>query len=225
VLVARLWPSLPGAARRTMGWSLAGLAALMAAVFVVFSFPNPLNYRDMRLAQRFASVFDLTTPSMQERLFFFSVSGRMIAANPVFGDGPGTFRLNFYPAILDLQRADERAGVLLMTGELKGGVAEHAHCDYLEIWAETGTVGIASLLFAYSVAWVWFARTPLAARDDPDGEGAAVSLHFVACFAAAAAIFINAAFSFPLHLPVRASLAWVLTACFFASARRLRELP
>ena len=214
----RVWPLLGGRLRRVALLALGGLLVAGAAMVVVFSFPNPLNPRDMRLAQRFAGLFDLRSPSMRERVLFYAVSAKMIERNPVFGDGPATYQLNFYPAVLRLQESDPRAGVLMMTEDLKGGVADHAHNDYLEIWADRGTLGLAAVLLFLSVAAVRFGRLRVADLSD-DGALARQRVFLAAaCFGGAACVFINAAFSFPLHMPVRGSLAWVLAACFLGAA-------
>ena len=215
----RVWPLLGGRLRRGALVALAGLLVAGTAMVVVFSFPNPLNPRDMRLAQRFAGLFDLKSPSMRERVLFYAVSAKMIERNPVLGDGPATYQLNFYPAVLRLQETDPRAGVLMMTEDLKGGVADHAHNDYLEIWADRGTLGLAAVLLFLSVLAVRFVRMPLPAATEADASAARRGAFLAAsCFGGAACVFINAVFSFPLHMPVRGSLAWVLAACFLAAA-------
>ncbi len=214
LMIWKLWPALPLAARRSLRGVVTVVVILGAVVFTIFSFPNPLNRRDMRLAGRFVSLFDLTTPSMRERILFFSIAGTIIAEDPVLGSGPATFQLNFYPSLLRLQDADSRAGVLMMTRDLKGGVADHAHNDYLEFWSDTGTLGYGALVFVLCVALVRFVR--VRPRDADPGD-----VHLMcAYFGAASCIFLNAAFSFPLHLPVRGTLAWIGLACFLTCARR-----
>jgi O-antigen ligase len=170
------------------------------------------------LAQRFVALLDLNSTSMRERVLFYSVSGKMIARHPVLGDGPGTYQLNFYPTVLRLQEDDPRAGVLMMTEDLKGGVADHAHNDYLEIWADRGTVGLAAILFFLTVVVLKFIRLNGESDDSPIEKDRV--LLALACFGGAACIFINAAFSFPLHMAVRGSLAWVLAALFLALMRQ-----
>ncbi|MCX7017874.1 MAG: O-antigen ligase family protein [bacterium] len=266
ILLVREFPALPRRTRKWLGASLIALACATLAAIMVFSFPNPLNRRNVRIAQRFADLFDVTTASVRERILFFSVAGRMIAANPLLGVGPGGFRLEFYPTVASLVQADSRAGVEMMAIDLQNRVAEHAHNDYLEIWCQTGTLGLAAFLFLISVGTAQFITTrrpALAGADDtgthakdhapgPPGSDptdppapnkplaqmnagdAATScitqkmseleLCRTGFFAAAACIFINAAFSFPFHLPERASLAWTLVGFFFASNRALREM-
>ena len=214
LVLSRVWSHLSHRLRRITLWGVLLLGVLTAAGVVVLSTSNPLNTRNVRLAQRFASLFDLNSTSMRERVLFYSVSGKMIARHPVLGDGPGTYQLNFYPTVLLLQEDDPRAGVLMMTEDLKGGVADHAHNDYLEIWADRGTVGLAAVLFFLSVFALKFIRLNGGQGELPMARDR--MLLAVACFGGAICIFINAAFSFPLHMVVRGNLAWVLAAIFVA---------
>ncbi len=221
LVLTRVWPQLSRRLRRVTFWGLALLTILAAAGVVLLSTSNPLNVRNVRLAQRFVALLDLNSTSMRERVLFYSVSGKMIARHPVLGDGPGTYQLNFYPTVLRLQEDDPHAGVLMMTEDLKGGVADHAHNDYLEIWADRGTVGLAAILFFLSVFVLNFVRLNGERDDSPIEKDRA--LLALACFGGAACIFINAAFSFPLHMAVRGSLAWVLAALFLALMRQQSE--
>lgn len=228
VFLCTVYPRLSTRTRR-------GIAAIMAvgivgglAVFVVFSTPNPFNRRNVRLAQRFVQLFDVRSASVSERIFFSGVAGEMIADNPVFGGGPGSFRLDFYPAVERLQLRDEeqgRAGVRFMTGQLQRRVADHAHNDYLEIWCETGTVGFGLFALLLSVGVVRFFTGLRLDRDSATWSEVRQFAHIrAAWFCASSCVLINAAFSFPLHLPARSSLTWVMLGCFFAADEALRQL-
>jgi O-antigen ligase len=241
LIVLSSLPGLAPAVRRRVVRLLWCVGAGVAVLLVVFSFPNPVNYRDFRLAKRFVDLFDITSASIRERILFFGVSGRMIADHPLLGDGPGTFRLNFYPYVERLSLADVHAGVQMMATDLQNRVAEHAHNDYLEFWCETGTIGLAALFFVLSVTIVEARRFPArrtrgtdeSASDNdanafaPTAHDAVIeelALYRTSFLAAAVCLFLNAAFSFPLHLPVRALFAWVALGCFFSASESLREL-
>lgn len=198
----------------------AAIAILGAVGLLVFSTDNPVNHRNFRLAQRFTQVFDLNSASVRERIFFYSASSRIIAGSPWLGTGPGTFRINFFPAIEQLNREDERAGVMLMTADLQNRIAEHAHNDYLEIWCDSGTLGVAAIFFVVvSLIIRYFRLKPI----DPTALAretlitAELRVARAGFFGAAMCLFANAIFSFPLHLSVRASLVWVLVGCFLAA--------
>jgi O-antigen ligase len=105
ILVLHGIGSLRGSARRAAAGAVGVLAVAAVGLFAILSFPNPLNVRDMRLARRFAELFDVRSDSVKERILFYSVASRMIAANPLLGSGPGTFRLEFYPEVERLVEA------------------------------------------------------------------------------------------------------------------------
>ncbi len=210
----------PRARRRSAAVLAAAVAAGFAAL-AILSVPNPLNPRNLQLAQRFALMFDLRSESVRERILFFSLAGRMAADNPVLGSGPGTYKLEFFPALDRMVLADSRAGVLRMAESLHSGLAEHAHNDYLEVWAETGTVGFAALLLILIAAgWEFARRVPPPAGNETDEHLVTLRTGF---FVAALCLFASAAFSFPLHLPARASLAWAALGFFLAADDLLRR--
>lgn len=227
IMWLREFPRLSAAYRRRLLLVVTALIAFGAAGIGILSFPNPMNVRHMRLAQRFGSMFDVNSAPVRERLLFYTIAGRMISGHPAFGVGPGCFKLHFYPTIEKLVLEDPRAGFRRFAESLQSRVAEHAHNDYLEIWCETGTIGFAMFLLVLASLGVRFVRSPDDFRaPSPDGPEShtvkEAALQRTVFFACAACVFTNAAFSFPLHLPVRASLAWVLVGCFLAADARLR---
>jgi len=215
--------------RRYALLGLVGFLALATTVVAVLSFPNPLNVRRMRLAQRFVQVFDLTSPSVRERILFYTISGRLIREYPVLGVGPGAFKLYFYPTVEKLVEEDPRAGFRRFAETLQGRIAEHAHNDYLEIWSETGSVGIGVFLFLIASLFVRYIKGPknvtILIKGDIAGPSDLAWVRFQRdlFFATLLAILVNGFFSFPLHLPVRAFLFWVCVGCFLAADRELRE--
>lgn len=215
--------------RRYALLGLVGFLVLAATVVAVLSFPNPLNVRRMRLAQRFVQVFDLTSPSVRERILFYTISGRLIREYPVFGVGPGAFKLYFYPTVEKLVEEDPRAGFRRFAETLQGRIAEHAHNDYLEIWSETGSLGIGMFLFFIALLLVRYVRgTNSICATMKWGTAGSSNLAWLMFqrdlfFATLLAILMNSFFSFPLHLPVRAFLFWVCVGCFLAADRELQE--
>lgn len=213
--------------RRKMLYAGFALAAFTAVLVTIFSVPNPLNVRRMRVAQRFLGTFDLASDSVRERILFFSVASRIVRENPVWGVGPGCFKLHFYPTVQKLVEEDERAGFKHFAETLQGRVAEHAHNDYLEFLSETGIVGFAVFAFLISSLLGKFLHSNYYVKHEESGvkHGAPEYAYAMICFSALACLLFNALFSFPLHLPVRASLFWVLVGLFLVSAdcRRLAQ--
>ena len=225
IVVAHGLACLQGRARLAAAGGVGLLGAAAVGLFVILSFPNPLNVRDMRLARRFAELFDVTSDSVKERILFYSVASRMIAAHPAFGSGPGTFRLEFYPHVERLVESDTGVGSLRMAAHLRGRIARHAHNDYLETWCTTGTLGFGALLLVLVTAVTRFSFHPPRSGAGVGSEAALLRLNRSAFFAAGLALFLNAAFSFPLQIPDRAALAWLLLGLFFASDGLVRRLP
>lgn len=224
VIAVRQGRHLSVAGRRRALLALAAATVAGSAAVAILSTPNPLNRRDLRLAQRFVELFDLNSASVRERIMFYALSGNMIARNPVFGSGPGTFKLEYYPAVERLVEADPRAGVTMLLQDLRNRIADHAHNDYLEVWAECGTLGFAALLLVLASLGGRFLApgpSPAPPQEQPP-QAAELEALRTGYFATALCLFANAAFSFPLHLPARASLAWAAVGLFLV-ADELRE--
>ena len=202
-----------------MNLLIAAIVLIGAFVITVFSFPNPLNSHSMRLANRFTELMDIRSASIKERVAFYTVTGRIINRNWMFGTGPGTYKLEFYPTIKELaEQEDDTIAMRNLLLHLKGRVAEHPHNDYLEIWADTGTFGFGFfLLIAITIVVFAFSRF----YDLLDETRSLTLKRQQIVFATLLAIFINAIFSFPFHLPVRASMAWILIGLYFALTRDL----
>jgi O-antigen ligase len=215
---------LPSKLRR-ISWAALGAALLVvAAGLVIFSTPNPINRRDMRLAQRFTTIFETSSASTRERILFYTSTAMAIPQNPVFGYGPGTYRLEFFNNVKLLVDADPRAGTTMLLNALDRRLAEHTHNDYLEFWFEQGTIGIALLLLLIVHGGVRFLSSRAANwRQRETSTAAPLTAINVTLFAATVTILVNAATSFPLHMPARGTLAWVLIGAFFASDRALSE--
>ncbi len=190
----------------------------LGAVAVIFSFPNPLNPKGHDIAGRFASLFNIRSDSVRERILFHTLGAGMIAEKPVFGSGSGTFPLRFYPALARLAEKDEHAGVEGFIGDLQNRVADHAHNDYLEIWIENGTIGF--MLFTLFLAL--FLSSTIGALFRDGGEPGDKAL-LLGLLSAALALLVNAMFSFPLHMPTRSALAWVLMGAAYTSALHLKR--
>ncbi|MGI8908403.1 MAG: O-antigen ligase family protein [Candidatus Sumerlaeaceae bacterium] len=221
LLIARQLPTLGRHALKRVLLVL-GIGMISGiALVVLFSTPNAINRRDMQLAQRFAEAVDLRSASIRERLFFYALTARAVNENPVWGAGPGTYRLDFFPNMLTLEQSDPNAATEMMAKELRNRLAEHPHNDYLEYWYELGTAGVAFLLLLISLVFARFFmnhwRTTQATVEDVH-----LQVLNAGMTAAIVCLLVNAAFSFPLHLPARGSLFWILTGCFFASDLAMR---
>jgi O-antigen ligase len=191
--------------RKRAGWLLAAGAAAALIVVALFTSPRagPIGLLRSRLAQAANPYSD----SIRVRIMFNMVGLDMLARHPVFGVGPGMFGVEFYPALLDLERRDPGAAMDVLARDLNGVVAEHAHNDWLEIWAETGTIGFSAWLMIV-VAWAAIMIRAVTRRSAEIRD----LLFALALAAAVVALLVNASFNFPLHEPARATLFWLALA-------------
>ena len=100
---------------------------------------------DERLAERASSATKLETDvtvSNQARLVIWQGTWEMFQAKPLFGWGLGTFAIHF-PQFRSSDHS--RRGVSHHT--------QHAHCEYLEVAAELGVVGLVGFLLVLVLAF------------------------------------------------------------------------
>jgi len=107
-------------------------AVVLVGVFLLGAiFAKPLVVRFKELSK-----FDTTVVGSQNvRLAIWLGATRAALEHPVFGTGAGTFDI-YFPKYREPDF--EKAGVTNNT--------QHAHCEYLEILAETGLVGLAAFV-------------------------------------------------------------------------------
>lgn len=197
----------PQISRRTRIGGLAITGALVAILIAALSL-TPQKRAVGLLRTRLSDLTNPYSKSVRNRLVFNLVGLEMIAMRPVVGVGPGMFGTEFPMAFLERARRDRSVAMEVIARDFSGTVPEHAHNDWLEIWAETGTLGLA--------AWLWIVVVWAVAVARAVGRRATGSpsdrLLILALAAAVIALLVNALFNFPLHEPVRATLFWLFLA-------------
>ncbi len=189
---------------RRLAFAAAGCTLAMAILLAVFS---PAGSRIAVMRARLGEIAQPYSEALRDRIVFNLVGLEMIARRPVFGVGPGRFGVEFYPAFLAMAARDSGSAFAMMAREFNGAVAEHAHNDWLQIWAETGGVGFAAWLWFVIVWFLTISRALLRpGLSFPD------RFLMLAAAGASVALLINALFNFPLHEPVRAALFWLCAA-------------
>ncbi|MCX8036687.1 MAG: O-antigen ligase family protein [Candidatus Sumerlaeia bacterium] len=189
---------------RRLAFAAAGCGLAMAVALVVFS---PAGSRIAMMRARLGEIAQPYSESLRDRIVFNLVGLEMISRHPVFGIGPGRFGVEFYPALLAMAARDEGSAFAMIAREFNGAVAEHAHNDWLQIWAETGGVGFAAWLWFVIVWFVAIARALVHPVLSLPGR-----FLMLAAAAACVALLVNGVFNFPLHEPVRAALFWLCAA-------------
>ncbi|MEN6535894.1 MAG: O-antigen ligase family protein [Bryobacteraceae bacterium] len=114
---------------------------------------------------------------------------------PVFGFGPGSYRLQFAPWQTEyLSGQGERTNSLQFAG-----LVDHAHNDYLELWVEYGWAGLtAFLILTY---WLMRRAWRLGTNQSLSCSGSS--------WAGVAVLLAIAVIDFPLHRPAEWALYWM----------------
>ncbi len=119
------------------------------------------------------------------RMVFYRDALRMALDNPLLGVGIGNFE-STYPLYRSIPE----------TLDPKHNVLDHAHNDYLELWAEVGLGGLIAFLW---LLWAFF-------RKMHNAQGASsLGLGFTASIAG---LSINSLFAFGLYNPVPLAVFW-----------------
>lgn len=195
-----------------------GAPVLIALLIAAFSIPGPWNPFGMRIAQRFLSATSGNEISFSERSLMFAVASQLSREHPLFGAGPGYFFSQFYPTMAKLVKEDETGALYIMRDRLGGSVAEQSHNDYLQIAAEQGIVALALLLTALLLVMAGLCRI----IDREAGPRRALALANIACLVTFLGIMFT---SFPLQMPARSAVFWMIIAGSLGLLAGEREAP
>jgi O-antigen ligase/Tfp pilus assembly protein PilF len=201
--------------KQNWGWIL-GLIALMAVITAIFLFPNPANLSGTVGGRIAEGVEALAEPYI--RYYDWWVTWEMIKAHPFIGIGLGDFKLEFleYKAkFLETPRGERYKDLYIPQ-------ALQAHNDYLQMWAELGTLGlliIGALIFMiFFNGWKrskGFASSPTKGKGTEEGGERALAILLL--LSGVLSFMGDAFFSFPLHLPASALCLVVLLALLDSS--------
>ena len=189
-----------------------GLIALMGVITIIFLFPNPLNLSGSVFGRIATGVEALGSPYV--RYYDWWVTWEMIKAHPLIGIGLGDFKLEF----LDYKASFLETARGAQYKDMYIAQALQAHNDYLQMWAELGTLGallIGGLVFLIFVSGWRRARglSQSAPKSRGPGEaGGEKALTILLLLAGVLSFMGDAFFSFPLHLPASALCLIVLLA-------------
>jgi O-antigen ligase len=128
-----------GASERSVSLRLAGLALIGALILTLLIASLPAAY----ITSRFLSIFDLTETSTVARFATWREGVDAVERFPFLGTGVG----NFFTAIS------------------APGPGAYTHNAYLDVWAETGPVGLIGFLLLLVWAWRSAARIFVEARE------------------------------------------------------------
>ena len=182
-------------------WKSLGMAFVISAV-TAWLVPNRImegEHGPVTVGQRLLSAARATAPgtaddpTLNHRYFLWRVAWELILEKPVSGVGRGMFADRVTAVGGELGGSD-RASTRVW---VRDG-ARHAHNEYLNAWAEGGAFTLIGLVGMAACAL---------SRLRP---GARSCLHLSAAAGAVVAVLIHGLVSYPLHLPMTATLFWVL---------------
>lgn len=179
------------------------LPVTLVTLALLYSIPGPWNPSGLRVLGRFSSLLSSNDNSYVERLVMFSLASEMARENPLFGVGPGRYRSEFKATFADLMEADRSGVFALMSDRFGNRIGEQAHNDYLHIAAETGLVGLSLFLLMVFTLLAALSR----AADQCTGSRRLLAISYLVVIAAFLLLMLS---SFPLHMPSRAAVWWML---------------
>lgn len=177
------------------------ILVLVILLTFLFVLPNPLNKPGTAISKikerisisQFAQDF-----ALRRRIATWKFTIMMIKDHPLLGSGIGTFKYNSLAYQAEFFNQENNRSLYPY------GVADKAHNEYLQLWAELGIVGLAIfiwLIFNYFN----YAIKLLKKIKDNYYQGIVIGL-----MGAVVAVLIDGIVGFPLHLPATLVLFWLV---------------
>jgi O-antigen ligase len=180
----------------------------------LFIIPTPLNKPGTAISQikERVSITQLTNDfSSGRRVAIWKCTWMMVKDHPILGSGIGTYKYNTlrYQAKF-FEQGDNRS-------IYPYGFADKAHNEYLQLWAELGTIGLAIFLWLVITYFIYGIRY-LKREKDEQKQGIMIGL-----MGAVVAFLLDCFFWFPLHLSSNLSLFWLFIGLRWA-LKKIREV-
>lgn len=102
--------------------------------------------------------------SVQSRTITYQTTWSLVRNNWLLGVSPGNFTV-FFPDYLEGELAEEYG----WSESPEEKVMEHAHCEFLEIWADLGLIGLSLFLIFLIMSAIWIWKAWRASGGSPDG--------------------------------------------------------
>ena len=170
-------------------------------ITLLFVIPTSLSRPDTviyKIKSRI-SVSQLTQSyPIKRRMATWKFTGMIIKDRPFLGSGLGTFKYNSlsYQAKF-FDQGQNRA-------LYPYGIADKAHNEYLQLWAELGIIGL-SIFIWFIITYFCYGLKLLRKIKDSYKQGIIIGL-----MGSITAVLIDALFGFPLHLPATVVLFWLV---------------
>jgi O-antigen ligase len=166
----------------------------------LFIIPTPLNKPGTAISQiksRISVAYFIQDRSITRRIAIWKFTWMMIKDHPILGSGIGTYKYNTlrYQAKF-FEQGDNRS-------IYPYGFADKAHNEYLQLWTELGTIGLA-IFFWLVITYFIYGIRYLKREKDKQKQGIMIGL-----MGAVVAFLVDSFFWFPLHLSSNLSLFWL----------------
>ena len=170
---------------------------IVASLFII---PTPLNKPGTAISQikgRISPIRLINEFTFGRRTSIWKFTGMMIKDHPILGSGIGTYKYNTlrYQAKF-FEQGDNRS-------IYSYGFADKAHNEYLQLWVELGTIGLAIFLWLI-IAYFNFGIRYLKREKNEQKQGIMIGL-----MGAVVAFLMDSFFWFPMHLSSNLSLFWL----------------
>lgn len=164
------------------------------------------------LAKQILSLRDVHV--LHSRFLIWQVAFEMIKQYPIFGIGPGNFKVYYFDYLYRFLTRPENYFYLSTTNLHKGENANQTHNDYLQLWAETGTIGLSIFLWIvlFFLMKIFRIRKKIVAENMTRQKMSLAGLAVAVII-----ILIDAIINFPLQLPANGILFWAILGLFTAS--------
>ncbi len=188
-------------------------AALLLIFFIaaaVFSYYNPISqnrFAEGGFLNRMKAGFSLAEKNVAQRLFIWRITLDMYLMKPVLGLGPGTFKIKY----LEHQKEFiKRTNTPDSFDELAGN-AKEAHNDYLQTLAESGTAGLAAMLYFFFIVYKTGIKFVASRMADNSADNNDLKFLCFASLCSLGALLTGAFADFPFHVPPNAMLIFMLS--------------
>jgi O-antigen ligase len=166
----------------------------------LFIIPTPLSNPGTAISQIKGRI---STPQLTDtftsgrRIAIWKFSGMMIKDHPILGLGIGTYKYNTFRYQAEFFEQGDNRSIYPY------GFADKAHNEYIQLWAELGTIGLAIFLWLI-IAYFNFGIRYLKREKDKQRQGIMIGL-----MGAVVAFLVDCFFWFPMHLSSNLSLFWL----------------
>ena len=176
------------------------ILALIILITFLFVMPNPLNKLGTVISKIKGriSISQFTKGySLKRRIATWGFTTLMIKDHPIFGSGLGTFKYNSLSYQAKFFDQGENRSLYPY------GIADKAHNEYLQLWAELGLLGLGIFLW-FLFSYFNYGIELLRRLKDKYKQGIIIGL-----MGGIVAVLIDGIFGFPLHLPATLVLFWL----------------